>query len=88
MSTSEEKKQLSRPFSKDILIKAKAIVEQYKIVLWQEEGVWYGCSLEYPTAYGDGKDPNSCVTSTLNGLTACVAYMLENNQTPPAPKEI
>ena len=78
-------KALDRPFDKAILAKAKAIVEQYKIVLEFEDGDWYGHGLEIPTAYGDGKTVAAAVADTREGLITAVAYMLEKGQTPPEP---
>jgi predicted RNase H-like HicB family nuclease len=84
-NSNNAEKALDRPFDKAILAKAKAIVEQYKIVLEFEDGDWYGHGLEMPTAYGDGKTVAAAVADTREGLITAVAYMLEKGQTPPEP---
>jgi predicted RNase H-like HicB family nuclease len=81
----KDDKAVDRPFAKAILARAKAIVEQYKIVLEFQDGDWWGHGLEYPEAMGDGKTVESCVRATRQALTAGVATMLEMGQTPPAP---
>lgn len=95
MSTSERSKTstklngankaIDRPFDKAILAKARAIVEQYKIIVEFEDGDWYGHGLEYPEAMGDGKTVQAAVADTREALLTVVAYMLETGQSPPAP---
>ncbi len=78
-------KALDRPFGRDILAKARAIVEQYKIIVEFEDGEWYGHGLELPTAFGDGRTVQAAVADTRESLVTAVAWMLEKGQTPPAP---
>ncbi len=78
-------KAIDRPFDKAVLAKAKAIVQQYQIVLEFEGGEWYGHGLELPGAHGDGKTPRAAVDDTRAAMVAVVGYMLEENQRPPAP---
>ena len=76
---------IDRPFDKRILAEAKAIAGQYKIILEFEDGDWYGCGLEMPTAFGDGKTPQAAVADTREALVLAVAYMLEKGERPPTP---
>ena len=78
-------KAIDRPFDKSILARARAIVDQYKIIVEFEDGEWYGHGLEFPTAYGDGKTVQAAVADTREALVTGVAYMLEEGQTPPPP---
>jgi predicted RNase H-like HicB family nuclease len=83
--SSPEKKALDRPFDKAIWKKAQALAGAYKIVLEFEDGDWFGSGLELPSAFGDGKTPQSAVADTRQALTLAVAYMLEKGRTPPPP---
>jgi predicted RNase H-like HicB family nuclease len=85
LKSSADPKALDRPFDKRILAQAKALAAQYKIVLEFEDGDWYGCGLEIPTAFGDGKTPQAAVADTRQALVLAVAYMLEKGDTPPTP---
>lgn len=78
----------ARPFDPAILAEARRIAADYEIVLWFEDGDWYGHGLEFPTAYGDGPTPEACVASTRKGLVAAVAYMLEKGERPPRPARL
>jgi predicted RNase H-like HicB family nuclease len=76
---------VDRPFSAGILKRAKVIAERYQVVMWFEDGEFYGQGVELPGAGGDGKTPDQCMSSTRESLTALVAYMLEMGEKPPAP---
>lgn len=77
---------LDRPFAANVLQQAATMVADYQIILTSEEdGQWYGRGLELPHVYGDGSTPEKCVTETREALTATVAYMLEQGQSPPMP---
>jgi predicted RNase H-like HicB family nuclease len=84
-NSTEKGKVLDRPFAKRILARAKAIADQYKIIVEMENGHWYGYGLEYPTAFGDGNTVQAAVADTREALVTVVAYLLEKGQTPPAP---
>lgn len=75
----------ARPFDPAILAKARKIAADYEIILWTEDGEWYGRGLELPHTYGDGKTPTACIASVREGLTLTVATMLEDGDKPPAP---
>jgi len=78
-------KAIDRPFAPDILRRARKIAESYQIVLHQEDGEYYGRSLELPNVVNDGATPDRCVRATREILTTAIAYMLETGQVPPAP---
>ena len=75
----------ARPFDPSVLAEAKKIAADYEIVMWFEDGEWYGRGLELPHTYGDGKTPAACIASVREGLVATVATMLEDGERPPAP---
>lgn len=75
----------ARPFDPAILAHAKKLTAAYEIVMWFEDGEWYGRGLELPHTYGDGKTPAACVTSVRAGLVLTVATMLEDGERPPVP---
>jgi predicted RNase H-like HicB family nuclease len=64
---------------------ARIIASDYQIILTSEEGHWYGRGLELPHVFGDGSTPARCIAATREALTAAVAYLLEQGQSPPTP---
>lgn len=74
----------ARPFAPAILAKARKIAADYEIVMWFEDGAWYGRGLELPHTYGDGKTPAACIASAREGMVVTVATMLEDGERPPA----
>src|SRR5665213_849690 len=78
-------KQLDRPFDAEILKRAAKIAAQYKILIWFEDGEYYGHGLEIPGAMNDGKSPDECITNVRETLTTAVAVMLEDGEVPPPP---
>lgn len=89
MTTKKTKKKkaqtVDRPFAPQILADAERIAVQYQIVLWREDGQWYGRGVELPNVYGDGSTPAKCVADTLAVLTTTVATLLEDGDSPPPP---
>ena len=85
MKQKNSRKDIARPFEPKIMDAARRIANSYDIVLRFEDGEWYGHALEYPEAMGDGKTEAACVRATRQALTAAVATMLEDGQTPPPP---
>lgn len=75
----------ARPFDPAILAQAKKIAADYEIVMWFEDGEWYGRGLELPHTYGDGKTPAACIASVRQGLVVTVATMIEDGDRPPVP---
>jgi predicted RNase H-like HicB family nuclease len=80
-----EKMPIDRPFKKEVKDLAHEIVDNYQIILDNEDGEFYGRGLEMPNVYGEGKTANACVKSTREALFAAVATMIEMNETPPLP---
>jgi len=76
---------IARPFDPAILSEARRVAARYQIVLEQEDDWWYGHGLELPTTYGDGATPEAAVADTREGLVVTVAYLLEQDERPPAP---
>jgi predicted RNase H-like HicB family nuclease len=75
----------ARPFDPAVLAKARKIAADYEIVMWFEDGEWYGRGLELTHTYGDGKTPAACIASVREGLVVTVATMLEDGERPPVP---
>ena len=75
----------ARPFDPVVLAQAKKIAADYEIVMWFEDGEWFGRGLELPHTYGDGKTPAACIASVREGLVLTVATMLEDGERPPVP---
>ncbi|SRR6266550_1375775 len=78
-------KRLDRPFSSEVLRRAKDIANSYQIVIQAEDGEYYGRGLEMPYVMNNGKTPDECVKATREALTAAVAYLLESGKAPPPP---
>ena len=90
MSTSSKlkkprKKAIDRPFSPDILKRARSIAADYQVVMWFEDGEYYGRGVELPMTFNDGKTPDHCMANTRDAFVSTVAYMLEKGETPPPP---
>ncbi len=76
---------LNKKFDTKILIKAKKIAEKYEITLTQDDGEWYGNSIEMPNIFGDGKTSKECIRNTKEALITTIAYLLEQREIVPAP---
>jgi len=76
---------LDRPFDAAVLEKARRIAEQYRIVVYREEGEYYGQAVELPGVMNDGKTPAECLENTIDILTTTIATLLESGRTPPLP---
>jgi predicted RNase H-like HicB family nuclease len=68
---------LDRPFDSTLLDRARQIAEQYRIILRQEDGEYYGQTLELPGAMNDGKSAAECIENTIDIATTTIATMLE-----------
>jgi|WetSurMetagenome_2_1015567.scaffolds.fasta_scaffold32917_5 hypothetical protein len=79
---------LDRPFDPVILAEARRIASDYEMVLWFEDGLWYGHGLELPHTYGDGTTPERCIASVREGLVTTVASILEDGEQPPRPARL
>lgn len=89
MSTSAKRKkphdELRRPYAGALMEKAEALAARYQLVLWQEEGHWYGRGLELPLCMGDGATIAACARMTRRSIVLGVASMIEEGREAPAP---
>src|SRR5437588_10875801 len=60
--------------------KGKGIAARYRIVLWREDGEWYGQGVEEPGAMGDGKTLAQCVRKTRFALALAVASHIADGE--------
>ncbi|HET6246964.1 MAG TPA: DUF1778 domain-containing protein [Tepidisphaeraceae bacterium] len=81
---SHEGLELDRPFAPAILKRAAEIAAEYKILIWLEDGEYYGKGLEV-LAMNDGKTPDQCIRNVRATLVTAVAGMLEKGEVPPLP---
>ena len=76
-----------RPFSPALWKRAEALAARYRIVIWHEDGEYYGRGLELPFVLNDGTTPDNCVRAVREILATTVAAMLERGETPPASRQ-
>lgn len=74
-----------RPFDPAILRRAKVIAEKYQLVIWKEDGHFFGHGVELPNTYGDGKTIEACAKDTREAFVYSVATLLEHGEDPPPP---
>ena len=74
---------LRKPFARDVLAKAKALAHSYQVLIWFEDGEFYGRGLELPFTAADGKTAQACFESVREAMVGTVAHMLERGETPP-----
>jgi predicted RNase H-like HicB family nuclease len=80
---SRSKADVRRPFDPRVLARAREIAAGYQVVMWTEDGEYYGRGVELPSTMGDGATPDACMKATREALTVTVAYMLEQGEAPP-----
>jgi predicted RNase H-like HicB family nuclease len=76
---------VDRPFDPAVRKRAREIAERYQVLLWFEDGEWYGRGVELPGAMADGRTPDECVANLRDAFTLGVGHMLETRRTPPSP---
>jgi predicted RNase H-like HicB family nuclease len=76
---------LDRPFDADTLKRALEIAAQYQVLVWFEDGEYFGRGLEMPGVMADGKTPAACFAAVREALGFAVATLIEQGQTPPPP---
>ena len=81
VASKKSSKPIDRPFAPALLRKARAVAESYQIILHQEDGEYYGRSVELPNVMNDGPTPDKCVEATRDILTTAIAYA----RSPPYP---
>jgi predicted RNase H-like HicB family nuclease len=64
---------------------AKPIAQTYQLVIWFEDGEYYGRGVELPYAFGDGATVEECAKNTRDAFVTAVAGYLQDGRTPPAP---
>jgi predicted RNase H-like HicB family nuclease len=74
-----------RPFDPAVWKRAESIAARYRIVIWHEDGEYYGRGLELPFVMNDGATPDACVKAVREILSTTVAAMIERGETPPPP---
>ena len=67
------------------IARARPIAEKYQMIIWFEDGEYYGRGVELPFAFGDGKTIEQCAKNTREGFIAAVASLLQDGHVPPAP---
>lgn len=75
---------LRRPFDSRLVLRARDIVDDYRVILERDDDLGYvGCSIEMPNVYADGRTADECVASVREALIGAVAFMLEDGRQPP-----
>jgi len=82
---SKSSKALDRPFAADVLRRARAIAERYQVVVWHEDGDFYGRGVELPLVMADGRTADACVAATRAAFVAAIATLLEKGAVVPPP---
>jgi predicted RNase H-like HicB family nuclease len=83
-----KRNRLDRPFAPEVLASARRAADGYQVVLWSEDGEWYGRGLELPGVMAGGPTPDRCVANVREALAAAVAHLIETGQPlPPAAGE-
>jgi predicted RNase H-like HicB family nuclease len=65
--------------------RARPIAEKYQMVIWREDGEFYGHGVELPNSFGDGKTVEECANSTRESFVATIASLLQDGYEPPYP---
>ena len=73
------------PFDAKVLARAREISAGYQVVMWSDDGLYYGRGVELPMTFGDGPTADACMRQTREALAISVAYLLERGEAPPPP---
>ena len=73
------------PSAPEVLARARQIVADYQVVMWFEDGEFYGRGVELPGALADGPSADACMANVREAFAATVATMIEDGDTPPLP---
>jgi hypothetical protein len=76
---------IDRPFTPEVLARARHCADQYSVILWREEGRYLGSSVELPQCLGIGRTPDLCLRETRDVMVSAIATDLERGIEPPAP---
>jgi len=78
-------KTIGKKLDRRFVEQARPIAGQYQLVIWFEDGEYYGRGVELPYAFGDGKTIEECAANTRDAFVTAVAGYLQEGHTPPAP---
>ena len=78
-------KAIDRPFHPNVLRHARELAATYQVVMWEEDGEYFGRGVELPGTMNDGATPDECMRKTRESFVTTVAYMIEQGETPPPP---
>lgn len=76
---------MRKPFAREILAKARKLARSYQVLMWFEDGEYYGRGLELPFTAADGKTPQECFENVREAFVGTIALMLDRRERPPAP---
>src|SRR5438874_1574516 len=76
---------LRKPFARDVLGRARKLARSYQVLIWFEDGEYYGRGLELPFTAADGKTAQECFENVREAMVGTVAHMLERGESPPPP---
>jgi predicted RNase H-like HicB family nuclease len=64
--------------------RAKPIAQTYQLVIWFEDGEYYGRGVELPYAFGEGATIEECAKKTRDAFVTAIAGYLQEGRMPPA----
>jgi len=67
------------------IARARPVAEKYQMIIWREDGEYYGRGVELPFAFGDGKTIEECARNTREAFIATVASLIQDGHSPPSP---
>ncbi|MDP7071229.1 MAG: hypothetical protein QF561_07785 [Phycisphaerales bacterium] len=79
---------VDRPFGQSDLSRARSHANHFSIVVEQDDGWWYGRSVELPGVMGDGRTPQAAVAATRAAVITALATMFEEGDVPPTPARL
>jgi predicted RNase H-like HicB family nuclease len=77
----------SRSIKPRFIAEARPLAERYQLVIWFEDGEYFGRGVELPYAFGDGKTIEQCAANTREAFVTAIAGYLQDGHTPPAPAQ-
>lgn len=82
-SSGKSPKAIDRPFAASVLKQARQAVENYKVIIEQEDGDWVAHGLELPLCVGTGDTVEAAVAEARELMVTVVARMIEQGNPPP-----
>lgn len=74
---------IDRPFDPAILKRAKSVVADYQLVIWQEDGEWCAKGVEVPNAFAAADSLAACEREWREVCVTLIAYGIEKGEEPP-----